>query len=215
MIGLLIWRELTVISRTGGYWMAMAVHIVLLAAVVLIWSDRIPVLDGTFLDQAVAVQTAVLSIVLPWAAVRCGGTDHDGGPALLAATIATRPSRVVLAKCVGLSAALAAIVMSGLPLAILAQQVSALPRLRVPLDMLPLVALSSFAAAVSTATLLWPVNRLARWCVATAATAGAAYWAPSGAISTMVFLGVGLIGSLVVSLSADSSLRYLPDCHAG
>ena len=64
----LIWREVTVISRTGGFWMAMAVHIVLLAALVVIWSDRIPVLDGTFLDQFVTVQTAVLSRIWarPW-----------------------------------------------------------------------------------------------------------------------------------------------------
>lgn len=215
MIRPLIWRELTVISRTGAYWMAMAVHIGLLAALVVIWSDGIPVLDGTFLDQFVTVQTAVLSVLLPWMAVRCGGTDAAGSPALLAATTALRPSLVVAAKCAGLGAALAVIVTSGAPLMILAQRISALPWLRVPLDVLPLLALSLFVAVVSTATILLPVSRLARWWMATAATAGAVYWTPSGAISTMAFVGVGLIGSVVLSLRADSSLRYVPDCHAG
>ena len=98
---------------------------------------------------------------------------------------------------------------------ILAQRISALPWLRVPLDVLPLLALSLFVAVISTATILLPVSRLARWWVATAATAGAVYWTPPGAIATTVFLGVGLIGSVALSLRADSSLRYVPDCHAG
>jgi hypothetical protein len=211
-LALLIWRELTLITRTGAFWVATTAYALVVAAFALTWSDGFPVAGGAFFDQSVALQTGLLTLLLPWAGARFSGKDR-AGVVMLAAATASPPSRVIAAKCLGLTAALACIVMAGAPHAVLAQQISALPASRVPADMLPLLSLAVFVAAASAAGVLVSVNPLLRWLGATAATAAVVYAIPRGPISATIFLGLGVIFFVALAWRADSTLRYLPERH--
>jgi hypothetical protein len=208
-----IWREVTVITRIGGFWTGMVTYVLILGAFVLTWSDGVPTLGGTFSDQMMSLQTALLCMLLPWTAVRCFGIDEMRGLVVLALMTGSRASSVIAAKAVGVCAALTAIVISGGPYAILAQQISARPASVVALEMLRLIALAMVVAALSTAGVLISLNRLGLWLLTTAATAAAVYIVPNNRLSTIVFLGIGLVGAVMLSSRASGSSRYLPD-HA-
>src|ERR1041385_2148382 len=115
-MGLLIWRDMTVMVRTRGFWLAMTAYILLVAAFVIVWGEGVPVLDGTVFDQGVVVQLGLLSVVLSWTAARCSGSDQRRSLVLESVTTATRPSRLVAAKCIALSAGLAILVVAAIPL---------------------------------------------------------------------------------------------------
>jgi hypothetical protein len=152
---------------------------------------------------------------LPWAAVRCGDRGDGDHPALLAALTCSRPWQLVVAKCLGLGAALAALAISGLPLALLAQQVSAASGRHVALALLSAWALCVFVAAVATGAALSRAGRLARWAITTSATVGVAAMLPRGAAPAVALVVAAMTGSIGLMLRANGRWRYLDEDHDG
>jgi hypothetical protein len=204
-----IWLELTVPARIGAFWTAMAAHGLTLGWFVLTWSDGLPILDGTFADHLMAVETLLLAVLLPWTGVRCSRPGELRSLLALAMITGTPQSRVIAAKTAGVAAALTVLVISGAPFAILAHRASALSLSRLPAEIAPLLALALFVATISTAGALIGLNRLAHWLLATAGSLGAVSILPHGPASTAVLLALGLTGAIALSSRGDRRGRAL------
>jgi hypothetical protein len=185
-------------------------HAVVLAAFLLVWGDGLPTLDGSVFEQLATIQAAVLSVVMPWVAARCGAQRRDC-VTIVAATIAVLPSRMLWARCVALGMALCALLVTGLPMTILAQRISALSPEQAFPALLPVLAMSCFVAVATTAGAMLIFSPMALWLVATVATAAALRVLPAGAGSSTAFLGLAILGSATLALTANSTLRYLPE----
>jgi hypothetical protein len=157
-------------------------------------------------EQLLDVQRALLAVLLPWTAVRCAAAARGNELVILAAAAAARPSRVLLGQCAGRFAALAAIVMVGLPPAIVARQASALPLGRVASDLLPLLGLCAAASVASTWSMLACRSRVAAWVWSSVLVLVLAWAAGPWLASAASVVGAGALGLL-----ADTRFRYLSD----
>jgi hypothetical protein len=213
MMPLFCWRELGAVGRSRALAVSVAVHVSVLSAFLLLWGGGMPVLPGANVyEQLLLVQRALLAVLLPWTAVRCAAAARGNQLVMLAAATATPPSRVLLGQCAGRCAALAAVVIVGLPPAIVAQQASALPIARIASDALPLLGLCAAASLVASWSMIACRSRVAAWVGASgfvvlitvaASGAGPAAWWMCAAL-----LGVGVA---VLAAAADSRFQYLSD----
>jgi hypothetical protein len=126
-----------------------------------------------------SVQTLLLAVLLPWTAIRCMASGDLPGLAMLAALTGARSSAAVAAKALAVSAALAATVLSGMPFAVLAEQISARPALQIVPQLATSLALAAFVGALSTAAVVMRLQRLSAWLLTTVvsvAVASAITW---------------------------------------
>ena len=203
----LIWRELLVVTRTASFWVATAVYLLVLTAYVLTWGDGIPVVNAASpLQQFITVQSMLLLAVLPWTAARCG-TVRKSDVTLIASLAAVKPSRVALARCVALVAALSMLAASALPLMVVMQQLTASTVAAVAYAIPGFVVVAIFAATTTSAALLVFADPLRAWIAAAAValTAGQAI-----AQNVPAWLAVSLLAGIVVTVTADRRLTYLP-----
>lgn len=167
----LLWRELTIATRTAAFAAAVTLHPLLLVLFVLLWGDGVPLLPGdTFYAQLRLVQYAVLTCLLPWTAVRCGSGDRGDDVALLSTIAATRASWIVATQGVALIVILVVVVAAGIPLLIIGHQMDAVSSALVAEDTLAALGL---AAAVAFVTLAWMQargDRLVAWLGASTTT---------------------------------------------
>jgi hypothetical protein len=194
----LIWRELVVTTRMRVYWFALAVHMWLLTAFIVIWGDGVPVLAGTVFDQFLAIQLAILTAVMPW--IACRTVWHTSRELSMLATVAScTPSRLVVARWCGLSLTLVALVASALPLASIALRISRLGPLHLARALLPAMLLCGFVAAISTAFVLTTNNRMTAWLLGTAATLAVALAFPLTGGGSMALVAASVV---VIELAA-------------
>jgi hypothetical protein len=167
------YRAATVIIRTPAFWVAAAAYVTVLAAFLLVWGDGIPSLAGSVLEQTMIVQTMTLAVLLPWVAARCRPLSR---PAFvrLATAKAQPPSRLVIARAVGLGVALAAFALAGLPMLLLALHISAAPFSGMMLPAAPVVGMIPFVAILSTWCELLIARRLTGWLVSATLTVAVA-----------------------------------------
>jgi hypothetical protein len=121
----LIWRELAVTTRTRAFWVGAGVQAMLLSAFIAIWGDGVPVWPPPFFEQFTIVQGVFLVLTMPWVAMRVV-QDDVARLTLLACITVEKPVRLIIARTVGLTIALAVYVLAGLPMALTAMRVSAL-----------------------------------------------------------------------------------------
>jgi hypothetical protein len=210
-MGPLIWRELAVIWRTGSFWTATATSVSLLALFVVVWGDGVPVINGgTSWQQFGAIQQAMLFLVFPWIAARCAVTPRRD-LVLLASATASNPSRLLLARCVALTASLAASAACAIPVILLMQQIAAAPLQGLADQLVPLGGLATFVAVVTTGCMATLVNPLRGWIAATAVTIAAGWLVPLTIAATPIWMGIALAAAAPLLLMIDGILTYLPE----
>jgi hypothetical protein len=210
-MGPLIWRELAVIWRTGSFWAATAASVSVLALFVVVWGDGVPVVNGgTSWQQFGAIQKTILILVLPWIAARCAVTPRRD-LVLLASATASDPSRLLLARCVALTASFAAVAVCALPVVLLMQQIAAAPLQDFADQLVPLGGLATFVAVVTTGCMVSFVNPLRGWIAATAVTIAAGWLVPLTIAATPIWMGLALAAAAPLLLMIDGILTYLPE----
>jgi len=205
----LIWRELIIIGRTPSFWLAAAVYVSVLTLFVVIWGDGLPIVGaGPVWDQFSAVQLSVLLVLLPWTATRCVTTRRRRDLRVLAIVTASRPAELILARCIALGAALLVLVLTALPIAIVMQQIAAIPFSAIATALLPLLGLSLFVAVAATGFMLAFANPLPAWLITSAVTVVASRTVALTPASTPVWIGIALGAALLLTMNADSRLAY-------
>ena len=209
-----LWRELTVVVRRPAFTVAICTYVLLLAGFVLVWGAFAPLFANPY-EQQRAVQWALLTALLPWTAARCMAPDRGVGLVLMCALTAQRPSTVIVGKLFALSGALFLIVVVGLPAAVIAQQMSAIPVSKVFGDAIAIAGLPLLVAALTIASTVLSSARLMGWLVAGASTACVVLvsWrlSPAGLPVGAACLVVGGAIATCVASWSNTSLRYIAD----
>jgi hypothetical protein len=202
----LLWRELTLMTRTPALWFAMATQVILLTWLIVVWGDGVPVLSGSFFDQFSLVHASVLVFTLPWVAARCseGSSRHF---ALLAAITATRARTIVVARGIALFAVLAATVASTGPMIVVALRIAGLDLAAAAGPLALSVAMCAFVSSLVTTALLFGVSRLPAWAIVTIVTAALARISDHAFAQTLLVVTVIVAG--FAARAADQRLRYL------
>ena len=213
----IVLREALVAARKPALVGIAIVFATLLALFPMAWGVRgLPTLDGASLyDQQFRLEWILAMMLLPWTAARVIATERADDLVALTAAIAIRPSRVMLARLIAATLSLAAVVSSAVPMAITAQQISAVPASRLLADQL---ALMTFAAPAAVITVFWMQlarDRVVGW-LGAAATALILMSIARLTLSTMDQAAVALAAISVVSAAvlldrADNWWRYLSE----
>ena len=220
-MGVILLRELDVMARRTPFVAAVIVHVGLLTLFILGWGNGtgVPLLpDFSFYEQTRLVQAGLLALVLPWAAARCAARERGDDLVLLSVLTGVAPSRLIAARaCAGL-AGLVLIVTSGLPIALVAQRMSAVDISRVIRDEAVMISI----AMTAWWCVLWARYLTARvlrgWLGATALTV--AVMAATGLAVSSPVLAAGMLAAtggaavLLLMVRADVSLRYLAEQDA-
>lgn len=205
----LIWRDLLAISRTGPPWVVATLYVSALALFVVIWGDGLPIAGGgSNWQQFTAFQAALLTVLLPWGAARCSTTSPPEVTRLAILT-ATRPSRVVLARCLALGTALLLLPLFSAPVVMVMRQASFESVPSVAGSVLHPAGMALFVAAVTTAAMLFCTGRLRGWAVATSATVVAAALVPRSASQGPVWLMLTALVCVSMTIAVDARLTYL------
>ena len=208
----LVWRALLGAARTPALWIAMGVQIGFLSLYLLVWGDGLPLVGARpVLAQFATTQWIFLGLALPWAAARSGAAWRHDEVAQLAALGAILPSSAVAASVAALSVLLLAMAAVGLPFAVLAQQISAVPAMELWRTQLPVYALGLCAAAVTAACMLVVANRFMAWTAATALTLALMIAVPQGIAGAAVLAALAVaVGAALVN-GADRRYWYLSE----
>ena len=212
-------RELGVLARCRALMIAVVLHAALLVTFALAWGsgERVPFLSaGTFYDQMLAVDTIVLALLLPWAAVRCMTTERGNDFVLLSAATGIPPSGMLVARAIAVVLALGVLVLSGLPVLLLALRVSAVPSLRVIGEGSALLAVTLVACGTAGVARYHCRGRVVGWLAASFATAllvaVCQTTSPPITAALLAACGTAIVG--VHAVRADHSLRFLVEQDA-
>lgn len=218
MMRALIVREAEQIAASGGLGTALSIHVAWLAAFVAVWgaATGTPLMPGlSIYEQLLRVQSMLLIVWLPWAAARLLPTERGDALVRTAARLGLQPSRLLTARIVALSVALACVGVAGLPLAIVAQRMSDVPLTRALVDQSLVTAGALAAATLATAWQLFVASRVGVWLATTASSLLLAWVVAQVVVPVWVIgsilMGVGLIGAALVAARGDVSLRYLSE----
>ena len=217
-------RELIVATRSPALTLVVCAHVVAAAAFVLVWHRGVPVMAGANIyEQERLVDWWLLAVMLPWTAARCLAPDRREDLVAACALAALRPSLMVVARTAAVTIVLALVVLTGTPVAIIAQQMAAVPLTRALVDLGPFAGLTVLASGVTVAWMLLVRDRLTAWAGATISVGATlvvlARWRRSGLLSGPIGgpisgLISGLIGLAVIwALAAwsDGALRYVDE----
>lgn len=210
-------RETLVVARKPALVSIVIFYCGVLALFLAAWGGhRVPVLAGsTIYDQQYLVQCALLLCILPWTAARVVATERADGLVRLSAILALPPSHVVIARLLAAAIASAVVVASALPVALVAQQMSAVPALRTVIDQCVLLTFALPAGVVAVWWMQVSRDRLLGWLGATASAmlllAMVRFAFPSAAAAAAVS-GLGaVVGAAVLITRADVWWRYLAE----
>lgn len=208
-------RDLIIALRTGGLSIAIFVHTAVLTTFIVLWGGGVPTLPGdNVYEQQRLVQTGLLTLLLPWAAIRCGAAERGDALVAVSALTAIKPSRIVIGRAAAQFLVLSVIVLCGVPMMIIAKQMSALP-LRQPLfDILPALGLAAVSAAAATGWELEVSDRLGAWLAAAAVTI-ATVALVGGSLPRVtaapVLFAAAVAGAVTCAGRADRVQRYLSE----
>jgi hypothetical protein len=211
-LGLLIWRDITVISRMTAFWAAMAIRAAVLSAFIVIWADGLPVPDRvSAFDQFILLDWLMLGVLLPWTAVRCALPREPHHVAALALTLASPPSAIVLARITALCATLAALAASGLPVYVLFRQVAGLSWNDVAAAAAATVVLASMAAMTTTVAALVFQSRITMWLVSVLVLLAAVMLVPPLGVMAIVEIATAAGATVAAARLVDSRGIYASD----
>ena len=168
----LYWRDLVVMGRRRPMLAAVALHVGLLAAFLGAWSDavRVPVLPGRNLyEQYRAIQWVIVAIILPWTVCRFLAGERGRRWSLASFVTGLSPSRLFTLRLFALGTFAAMLVGSGLPLTLLAQQMSSVPAIAAFADLGSLFLFSIAATVITMSIVLIVRDVIAGWLLATGA----------------------------------------------
>jgi hypothetical protein len=219
-MGALATRELIVAARTAAVPLTSLVSLGLLTAFVLVWSPGVNVLAPMNLyEQARALHWLLLATMLPWAAVRCSPRDRGDAGVVTIAFLGVQPASAIAAKVLASSVILVAVVLTGVPGLVMAQQAAAVPMTLVFADLLPLLGLVILVAASATAAILYTSDGLRAWLwtwsIVAAILGAAMRWMMDLSSAGVVCAVAGIVAMLCLQVTAGSFLTYLGDADAG
>jgi hypothetical protein len=211
----LAWRQVVAAVRLPAVWIATAVQVAMLTLYIVVWGDGIPLVGARApFEQFATAQTILLLLVLPWVAARSAATVHRDTVTRLAVLTACRPSTVVLGACLGLAGVTAVVAATGMPLAIVSQQISALGPQDLAAAQLRLLALSACAATLTLAAVLVSGNRLAGWLLATALAALVTRVAPAGMAGALTIGAIAACSAAALAQRAERTWQHLAERRA-
>jgi len=169
MRALLVREALVVARRPAVVSMAVLYSGVLALLLSAFDGHRVPMLPGaTIYAQLYLLQCALLVVIMPWAAARGVATERGDELVRLAATLALPPSRLVFARLLAASIGPALVVAGALPVALVAQQMSAVSAMRALADQFTLLTFALPAAVVAVWWMQISRDRLSGWLGASA-----------------------------------------------
>ena len=166
----LLVREALVVARKPAVVSMVVLYSGLLALLLVAFDGhRVPMLPGaTIYAQLYLLQCALLVVIMPWAAARGMATERADDLVRLSAALALPPSRLIVARLLAASIGPALVVAGALPVALIAQQMSAVSAVRALADQFTLL---TFALPTAVVTVWWMQisrDRLSGWLGATA-----------------------------------------------
>jgi hypothetical protein len=213
----LLIREALVVARRPAVVSIVVLYSGLLALFLSAWGGhRVPMLPGaTSYAQLYLLQSVLLVVVMPWAAARAVATERADDLVRLSAILALPPSRLIIARLLAAAIAPALVVAGALPVALIAQQISAVPAARALADQLTLLTFSLPAAVVTVWWMQISHDRLLGWLGATAsAILLAAMFRsvfPVAATAAIVSGVCAIAGAAALASRADVWWRHLQD----
>jgi hypothetical protein len=210
-------REAERIAASGGLGTAIWLHAAWLSWFLAVWSGGdVPLFPGVSIDaQLLRVQWMLMIVLLPWAATRLVPAERGDAFVRAAACLGVRPSRMLAARIVTLSASLVGVVAAGLPMAVLAQRISDAPIARVFVDQGAVAACAVASAVMVVALQQVIVSRVGVWLAATAASCGVAALVNELALPAAIFgptaATAAVAGAMLTAARGDVSLRYLSE----
>jgi hypothetical protein len=214
-MGALLSREALVVARRPAVVSIVVIYSGLLALFLSAWGGhRVPMLPGaTIYEQLFLLQSVLLVVAMPWAAARAVATERADDLVRLSALLALRPSRLVIARLLAAALAPALVVAGALPVALIAQQMSAVAAARALADQLTLLTFALPAAVVTVWWMQFSHDRLLGWLGATASAillvAMLRSVFPVAAIAAIVSAACAIAGGGVLANRADVWWRHV------
>lgn len=211
----LLIREALVVARRPAVVSIVVIYSGLLALFLSAWGgQRVPMLPGaTIYAQLQLLQCALLVAVMPWAAARAVATERADELVRLSAILALPPSRLIIARLLAAAIAPALVVAGALPVALVAQQMSAVPASRALADQFTLLTFALPAAVVTVWWMQISSDRLLGWLGATASAvllvAMLRSVFPVAATAAIVSGGCAIAGGAILVSRADAWWRHL------
>jgi hypothetical protein len=201
------WRDLVVMSRIRPLVVALAAHVTLLASFLLAWSGvaRVPHLPGDNLyEQQRGLQGGLIAVILPWIVCRFLAAERRETWSALSFVTDLSPSRLFDVRLLAPATFGMILVVSGLPLALIAQQTSAIPARRVFFDVC-LLALFAIASVVVTMSAALRVRTAIAGWVLSAGAALALHSIVGPAHPAIAAMSALAIAAIALALAPDSS----------
>lgn len=203
----LAWRQLLLATRLPAVWTAAACYVAMLTVYVFVWGNGIPLVGArTPFEQFTTAQTVVLLAVLPWVAARCGPVHYRALVERLTMLAACPPATVITGTALGLAAVAAAVAVTGLPLAMLSQQIGNGPAADLAVAQVRVAALSACAATTTLAAVALSGSRIGGWLIGTGATVLVSWLAPPGTGGALVLAAAA--SASTVSLARHAQRRW-------
>ncbi len=206
-------RELIVAARRQTLVPAIVVYVGLLAAFMLVWSEKLPALTGgSFYESFRAVQTGLLLVVLPWTALRCAAGDRRDDIVWLSALTARPASSIVFAKVISLGAVAGLVAVAGVPIGIVAGKISAVPTSSIARDLVSVLLLGVVASLAAAAWTLVSAGPLTAWigssATCTILVTTARRLAAARSVQDALVAAVAIGGAAAIAAWSDRSFRY-------
>jgi hypothetical protein len=207
-------REFAIATRRAPFTASLTAHLAVVSAFLLIWPVGLPVMHGSVYEQTRWIEAGVLVCLWPWASVRLASGSDANTRVRVVMLSGAAPPALAVGSMAAMAAVLTLITVTGLPLLLRAQQMSAAPLGRVTGDEMALVAFAWAAAAIGGAAAVID-DRVLRW-LATAAMMMLMAVATGAVVHTslaagVIFVSVAAIVTLLVAQRAPASGRYLVD----
>lgn len=209
---LIFWEEATVMTRSAALWIAMAARIVVLSAFLLIWGNGLPMPGaGTLDEQFLGLDLLLLSVILPWIAVRCGVPHRRDHVTTLALATAAAPATIIGARFLTFVILLVSVGLSAMPVYTLVFELSAFSPAVVAAASAGCAAIAVAASALTTVFSLLARHRLTVWILTAATLVTSIVSLPPRGVAVFAYLAMGLFAAFVAAQMGNNRALYLPD----
>lgn len=212
-------HDLLLMGRTPSLVYAALLHVAAAAGFVVAWSGvaAAPIWPGMNLyEQHRAIQRGLLSVIVPWGVCRLVGEERGSAYARLGVLAGVAPLQILAGRLLALATYVVLLVATAFPLALLAQQMSAVRFPIAAADAAWLCLFGTAAAGLTLTVALRVRDRLTGWLIATAAIlaihAAVSWWiadVPALAVWVIGVCGLGVLFVLLERLSR--SLWYVKE----
>ena len=208
-MGALAWRQALAAIRLPAVWIALVFYVAALALYLVVWGDGVPLAGARSpFEQFATAQSILVLVMLPWVAARCAATPHRDAVVTLAVLSARRPSGVVIGACIGLVGVACAVALTGLPLAIVSQQIADRAMADLAAAQLRMLSLSAWATVLTLAAVLVSGSRVGGWLIATVATSIVSRFVPAGTPGSLAIVAAAVCAAGALAQQADQTWQH-------